>query len=185
MGRVKTPQISYTDEREFMAYVSNEFYRMMYYIAGQYTLNPHDREDIVQDCLVNLLEKSDKLQGLDDKALKAYIYKTAKHASINFAKHRKVVDKHSAEWKEWMTGTSTLENSEPNLDDHMIRMEELLNLEAVWGELTERERKLLYGRYVDKLSNEDIAAQLGCVPDSVRVLLRRARRNAFERMSKL
>ena len=51
-------------------------------------------------------------------------------------------------------------------------------LYRVWRRLPERDRELLYRKYVLRQDNEELAEFLHCKPDSVRTRLARARKKA-------
>lgn len=51
------------NDREFMLWLYQEFKKLMFATARQYVPNPSDCEDIIQDCLVKLIEKISVLRG--------------------------------------------------------------------------------------------------------------------------
>ena len=63
-------------------------------------------------------------------------------------------------------------------EDVLIRVESVRRLADVWPLLDERSQYLLEAKYILEMESQEIAAQLGIKPDSVRVELSRARKRA-------
>ena len=59
---------------------------------------------------------------------------------------------------------------------------ELLN--KVLESLEERDRVLLTGKFYLRLSDEELAEMVGCKPDSVRMLVKRAKQKAQKKLIK-
>jgi RNA polymerase sigma-70 factor (ECF subfamily) len=61
-------------------------------------------------------------------------------------------------------------------DDHVSRSVEVLTVRQLLRPLSDEDRRLLYLRYADDLTQAEIARRLGCPPGTVAVRLHRLRR---------
>lgn len=68
--------------------VFRQYYEGLCRYAGLWIKDDDESEEIVQNVFVKLWEKRDGIRI--DTSLKAYLYKSVYHASLNFIKHRKV-----------------------------------------------------------------------------------------------
>ena len=179
VARKPVPRENLRDKEEFMTQLYEEFHLLMYYAAGLYVCDYHDKEDIVQDCLESLLGKTEYLRKMDRKARSGYIFATVRNAAINHGLHRKVEEKRQAGLDE-----RTLAEEVRTPDEQLILQEQKLALQQIWDKLAERDRTVLQGKYVDELSDGELAEKLGCQPHSVRMYLTRARRAALRLMER-
>lgn len=62
-------------------------------------------------------------------------------------------------------------------------MEHKERLYEVWGQLPEEDLILLEGKYILRCTDSELAEQLHCKPDSVRMKLTRVRRKVFRMMN--
>lgn len=60
--------------------------------AGKYFQSPEDIEDIVQETIVNLIEKKEKILSLDPHHQTAYIATSVRNLSISVLRHRKCIE---------------------------------------------------------------------------------------------
>ena len=74
-------------------------------------------------------------------------------------------------------------SAEPSMDELMIVMEHKERLYEVWGQLPEEDLILLEGKYILRCTDSELAEQLHCKPDSVRMKLTRVRRKVFRMMN--
>lgn len=154
--------------------------RLMYYIAGKYTTNPVQREDIVQTAVLALLKNEATLQRLPPYAQVNYIAAAVRNTAVNALKRNR---------KETSRYVPLDDISEDCYHAHISaaeaiylekeRQEELL---TAFQEMREEEKQLLYGKYLMDLSDTELAQMLGCKPSSVRMKLTRARRAFIEKL---
>ncbi|MPM25567.1 hypothetical protein SDC9_72063 [bioreactor metagenome] len=96
---------------------------------------------------------------------------------INFIKHRDVQNKHILFGDE-SDAAEDLPDPEGDFVQRVAIQDEAKYLCDVISNLPERQRDLLYFKYVLELTDEKIADNLGITPQSVRQYLTRARRAA-------
>ena len=169
-----TAQLDHPDDQEFMIQLYEEFAGLMFSVAGQYISNWSDQEDIIQDSLVSLMKKIDFLRTKNRCILVSYIVSTIRNTSINhLRKQNKAVLPFSA------FGQSETPPREFSADELAMLVERKDEMHRIWDCLSERDRFLLSGRYLYGLSDREMAEQLGCKADSIRMLLSRARKTAL------
>jgi RNA polymerase sigma-70 factor (ECF subfamily) len=126
----------------------------------------------------------EKLQKLEPCALSTFIAILTKNEAINYQKHVNVIQKHTVD-SEAFYNSDQSSTEAPSLDALVILGEDLSRLEKVWPSLSEREQLLLSGKYILELSDKELASMLGCSPGSIRMMLTRARRKAFNEMIRM
>lgn len=172
-----------TEEKEnlgFMEDIYRKHERLMYYIAGKYTMNPVQREDIVQTAVLALLKKEETLQRMPSYALINYIAITVRNTAINALRQtQKDIDRQVSldDISEDFSQTHI-----PGLEVTYLEKERQEELLAIFRELREDEQKLLFGRYLMDLPDAELAQMLGCKPSSIRMKLTRARRAFVEKL---
>ena len=162
-----------TDSNErFMVnfYLKNKSY--MYHIARKFTESQSECEDAIQDATVRLLRNADSLRQLSANQLDMYLFLTIR--SVFADRERK------AQVRMHPMPDTTLEilhaQQESGFEDD--------SLNAIWDaailkeQLPAKEWRLLELKYIAGYSDQEIAKEIHCVPDSVRTLLRRARKRA-------
>lgn len=169
------------DDNEFLSWVYLEFNRLMFYTAKKYFEDTRQQEEIVQESLKKLIEKKNTLRKLKRPALASYITVTVRNTSINYLKVQN-------EEKAWIVGLDAVKDQEKkncrSMDDILILKESAGYLKKIWPDLEPWMRRVLEEKYFLGYTNDVIAARLGCKPNSVRMLLTRARRRAMELMKK-
>lgn len=172
-----------TKEKEnpgFMEAIYRKHERLMYYIAGKYTTNLVQREDIVQTAVLALLKNEATLQRLPPYAQVNYIAVAVRNTAVNAikrnqteaARHVPLDDISEVCCHAHISGAEVIYLEKE-------RQEELL---TAFQEICEEERQLLYGKYLMDLSDAELAQMLGCKPSSVRMKLTRARRAFVEKL---
>lgn len=145
----------------------------MYYAALRECNDPQLANDLMQDCLVNLIKNISTIRKLDCCKIDAYIVVTIRRLYINYAKKESratllpidqpfiaaIVDEQSAE-------------IELEKEDAKQTVKDLLD------QLSPRNQLILQSKYILGLDEEEIAAAIGCKPNSVRTLICRARDRA-------
>lgn len=163
-------------DQEFLKTLYESYQVQMYATASRYVSAPQDREDVVQDAVVRLCGKVQKLRCLPPYALPVYIMFTVKNAAINFQAHQAVVKRHTAPLA---AAPEHYPSQVPPPEKALELAESMRDLKRVWHLLSEEDRELLYRKYVLQESNEELAKQYHCQKDSVRMLLFRARQRAI------
>ena len=157
---------------------AEEFYEqykgLMYRLALHLTDNKHNSEDLVQETLSLLLNKLDILRVLEPPQIEAYIVRTMRNIRINERRRSAIIRLVSLdELKTSLQEEDVL--CKKNSDGMLTHLEVVLLMEK----LSPEDRLLLNGCYLQGLSAEELAKQLGCNPNSIRMKLTRARKHAF------
>lgn len=164
------------DEREFMLRIYQEFRGLMFSTAENLISDPDEREDVVQDSLERLLRHADALRWKDRPVQAAYVVQTVRNTAINHLRRKDVERRHTD-----FTGEK---DGQP--EPMSLTLEELMDIRErgehmaeILSTLSETDRILLTGKYILGYSDAELAQDLGVKPDSVRMMLTRARRRAI------
>ena len=166
-------------DREFMARLYTRYRRLMYDTIRQVVGDHWSAEDVVQATLLKLIDKVPKLQTLDDRRTAGYIAAACRHTAYNELRRRSRQPLFVPE--EERTADSAA-SSPRSMELHMIRKEDLRRMAEIWGKLDERSRFALEARYILEQTDAEIAQSLSISPESVRMVLTRARQKAFALM---
>ena len=166
-------------DRQFMMELYEQYKRLMYSKAIMFLSDPQDADDLIQDCLEQLIRNVSTLRTLDGCKLASYIVITVRNTAINFQKRLDVQSRH--------TFLTDFEENDPE-DSSVLPERILLTKEfstefmRVFSTLSESDRFLLQGKYILGLSDAELAENLGCSANSIRMKLTRARRRALNRV---
>lgn len=163
-------------DTEFFIELYEKYRLAMYKIALNYVKDSHAAEDIVQDTTLRLFERKDRLKKLKDGALTSYIVFTTKSVTKNYLRKQNVEMQYFE--------TVDISDLEFKAADTAPQPEEAAIISVafgkVWDTLPASTRELLVCKHIVGLNDKEIAEQLGCSPDSVRMMLTRARRQLIE-----
>lgn len=140
--------------------------RTAYLLTG----NADAAEELVQDTLVRLYPKWDRVQEADVPL--AYVRRSLANAHIN---HRRRASRREFAYAD----------VPEHRDDHDT-VAQLDDRDAIWAglrTLPERQRVALVLRYFEDLGDDDTAAALGCRPGTVRSLVSRGLATLREQMT--
>lgn len=152
---------------------------LMLRLARRLVDTQEDQEDLVQDTLCLLLRRLDLLETLAPCQVEAYIVRTMRNCvgmEYRRARHSALVDMADEDLLSLLDAQS--DSSETG--DMLIRLE----VELLLKKLKPEDRILLEGWYLQQLSPDELGKKLGCKPDSIRTKLSRARKRAYEIMTK-
>lgn len=166
-----------TKDRDFMLWVYEEFKELMYSTAKKYVSLSFSKEDIVQESLVKLMQKTDTLRPMSRHTLASYIVSTIRNTGINQLKFQQTQNKYQTDLSEEIL--LDIPKQELTLDELLIMRENHIKLDKIWLLLTQDDRTLLEGKYILGYNDVELAEQLHCKPSSIRMKLTRARRNAM------
>lgn len=156
------------------------YHRLMFFVAGKYSSDPGQYEDIVQDCLVKLAEKTETLRTLSEPALASYIMAAAKNTALNYVRRQNYDQKLIVHYEDVVANLTAWQSLDASLDDVVIELEDRERVRAIWSQLDEETRRILEGKYYLEYENWELARILGVKTDSVRMKLTRARRKVLE-----
>jgi RNA polymerase sigma factor (sigma-70 family) len=131
-------------------------------ILGAYHIPPHDADDILQETFLALLSKWDSIDNRE-----AWVVGTLRHRCARYWRERR---------------SSVLEAVDSALLEFLSRPQPppqeraalVWDLESVFTTLSVRHRAVLWLRFGLGLSTEEVAAQLGYCPASIRKLTLRS-----------
>ena len=142
-----------------------------------------DVEDLTNDVFIKLIEKTPLIRTLSCHKTAAYVVYTARSVAINFIRHRDVQSKY-AYFGSDMDLAEDLPDQSDTVLDRFIRQDEMDDLNSAILKLPEKQKDLLYFKYILQMSDESIAKSINITPDSVRQYLTRARRQVRKLMEK-
>lgn len=167
------------DDRNFMTLIYEKYNRLMYHEILKVLKNSWQAEDVLHDTILRLIDKVDELKSKDHSHLINYIISASKNQAINYIRDNQ---KHMGRSFDECFDLPDTSRGREAMEFHLIHVEDLRQLAAVWDKLDERSRYLLEGYYILEKTMPQLAAEMGMKPASVRMALTRARKAAFELM---
>lgn len=167
------------DDKQFMKALYEKYKRLMYAAARRCLPAPQDCEDVMQEALVRLCEKVERLRELPEHGQYLYILATVRNTAINLHRYQDIVERCTQPLEEDFAQEETPADS-PVL--HLEHMERLEALHSAWERLPEADRRLLFHKYFLNESSEELALVFHCRKDSVRMRLTRAKRKLITLM---
>lgn len=165
------------DDKEYILWIYEEFQNLMFYTAKQYIHDQSICEDIVQECVVKLIQKINIIRGKKRCILAGYIVFIIRSISINYLKREGIRQKYTVGLD--METVVDIPAAALSVEELLLAKEKAALLSVALEQLPEPERLLLEGKYILEYSDEELAEQLDCKPDSIRMKLTRARRHAL------
>lgn len=165
------------DDRGFMESLYLQYNRLMYAEISKVVGDPNAAEDLMQDVLIKLIDRIQKLRSMDRDGLVNYIISACKNQARNYVRN---CGKHPIFPLDDQTDQPDSDHSGAEMELLLIRQSDLETMARIWPELDEKSRFLLEARYVLERDDDDIAAALGIKPASVRMALTRARKAAYQ-----
>lgn len=168
-------------EQTFMTGLYEEYERLLFYVAGQCTSDLFEQEEIVQTALLQLLSKEETLKGLPPRTLASYLGTTVRNTAISY---RRKQEKARGQEVPLEDAAEVEETRLPTLDALLIRTENRAALLDAFHRLREEDRLLLTGKYILHQSDDELAQQLQCKPESIRTKRFRARKRFLTLLQK-
>ena len=163
-------------DQAFMEALYRQYSRLMYATARKYVDGP-DLDDVVQSAAEKLIKRTKTLRELKPGALACYIVYTVKSVSVDHLRAKGRQEGRTVGL--WDIELPQAESPE----DKLVSLDRLSRLKSIWPRLSEEEQQLLWGKYIGGYSDEELAADFRCKPDSIRMKLTRARRKALGLLS--
>lgn len=165
------------EQESFIGELYQQYKRLMFSVAGKYTANPADREDIVQTALERLIRLCDR-PAQPRRVSAGYIAFTVRSVAVDLLRRQG----REAERCVSVEDAGLWELAEPGdgPDAALALSEDAARLRAALARLPEEDSLLLRGKYIFDQTDRELALLLGCKADSVRMKLTRARRRAME-----
>lgn len=167
------------DDRNFMAMIYEKYSRLMYNEIYRILNDKWQTEDVMHATIVRLIDKVGELRAKDRDHLVNYIIAASKNQARNYIRDNQ---KHNGYSFDDCLDVPDKKNSRETMELNLIHVEDLRQLTAVWDRLDERSRYVLEGYYILEKTMPQLAEELGIKPESVRMVLTRARKSAFQLM---
>lgn len=166
------------DDRAFIAVLYRQYYPLMKKKAFEISHDYSVVDDLINDAFVRLIEKTSILKSLECCQRTSYIVYTIRNISINYIRQR------ANKSEKMYLGMS--EDLFASIPDAECRIEEICAMEEDYkelsraiGQLSERDRSLLYYKYNLELSDKEISAMMDISLNNIREYLKRARRRTL------
>ena len=169
--------ITDTDDRDFMMDLYKGHYGLVRNAILKVIRDTDHLEDLINDTFLKLIGKIAVLRTLNCCKLATYVVYTSRSISINFIRHRAVQNKHTyfGLVDDLAQGVADPNNT---AEDKVVYFEEREDLWRAIRRLPEKQKDLLYFKYVLEMHDTEIGEILNISPASVRQYLTRARRAA-------
>lgn len=171
----------------FMEELYQKYKALLFQKAGQYTGDPYAQEDIVQNTILRLLHREERLRALEPAALTAYLALTVRSAALEYLRveHRDSLDALPLPDEEDEEYIPLYSSEAPlTLEEQMLLGRQNEEVRAAIERLSERDRLALLGKYFLELDNQDLAKLLDVTPGALRSLLCRARGRMLNELRK-
>lgn len=157
------------EDKSFFQEFYEKYKGFLFYIAKQYAPVPSDCEDIVQDSVLRLIGNIGRLKELNSGTTAKYIALTVRSAYLDAEKRKSK--------QEIPTENSVLEGllEQDPLPSGQPADALLFELKQ---SLSEKDWLVLEGKYILGYSQEELGQLIGVAPNSIRMILHRARTKA-------
>lgn len=168
--------------QQFFVELYTRYKPIMFKIASKYIDDYGSVEDIIHDAMIKLIEKENLLVTFDGCTLRTYVVYTIRNMSINFIRRQSRRKKRITDLGDNSYEIADVLDESPLPEEVVLMNERRTEFVKIWETLPEDVRELLAGKYILQMSNNELAKEFGCSPDSIRMKLTRARRKALETM---
>ena len=168
------------DDRAFMEALYENYHRLMYHEIIKIVHDPWATEDLMQTTLVKLIEKVKELRQKNRNQLVNYIISACKNRAFNYLRDYAKKRGDTSLEEEWELPDFSKDGK--RVEEQILRDCEMEEFSNIWALLDERSRFVLESRYILDMTPQEIAKDLNIKPESVRMALTRARKNACKLM---
>ena len=161
------------EDARFIEYFYSKFGKLMFTVARRFTKERMDLEDIVSTTLIALMYNTQTMQALSFEDQKAYTVRAVMTASISFLRKRRT--KHSKEVSIDALDSETTDVKIGSMEETILLSSELEAVLSSIMQLPENERRCLQLKFLNKRTDEEIAAITGLSVNSIAQYIKRAR----------
>ena len=172
------------DDRELMLSLYQNFYGLVRNTVYGITRDTNNLEDLINDTYVKLIRNISALRPLNCRKTVAYLVYTARSVAIDFITRRDVQNKH-VYYGEDTDLAEKVTDLAATVEEQVIRQEGLGEMYTAIQSLPEKQRDILYFKYILEMDDAEIAKIFKITPASVRQYLTRARRVARQSMQEV
>lgn len=159
-------------DQQFMLRFYESYKAYLFYSARKFTESQSDCEDIIQDVVVRLMRNIKTLRRLSKNQTATYLFLTVRSV---YADRMKSAQEQTIPATDISLELLNQDQVDSTSDDEYNAK---WDAEILRKTLSQRDWELLEAKYIMERSDNDIAREMNCAPDSVRTLLRRARNRA-------
>lgn len=167
------------NDRTFMSELYLQYNRLMYSVIYKIIHDPWTTEDLVQTTLEKLIGNVQKLRGKDREHLVNYVITSCRNCALSYLR-KQYKHSHVQFGNDW-DGEDT-EHDRQAIEYRLISNENLVALSRVWPKLDARNRWILESHYIQEKPPDEMAREPGIKPESLRMVLSRARKAAYRLM---
>ncbi|MBE5772316.1 MAG: sigma-70 family RNA polymerase sigma factor [Clostridiales bacterium] len=165
------------ENKDYMTWLYEQHYRLMYSIAWEYSKDRATVEDIVSDSVVALLQKIETLRPMERNKLSAYIVTTVRNTALNHCDKQQRINSHVIH-----TDIEVMSRVPDRQDiEKKIVLDE--ELDIVWeaiSRLPEKEMLVMKMKFSLDLPDDVIADEVGLSVNSIPKYISRAREHIKE-----
>lgn len=165
LHRQKRPRPLNENERKIVRDFFDKNSAFLHFIYMLFCTDKTDESDIIQECLVRIMNNIDTFLSMPPQRRKAYTIPIIEHLCIDKSRREKRI-------------TMVPISDDIECDKTKIDSEEHLSIILLSRKLPERDWYLLKSIYLDGMPKEELAQTLHCSVDSLRMMVSRARKNA-------
>ena len=170
---------------EYIELLYNEYKWLMYSSIQKYVNNPEVIEDLLHDSIIKLIPKAPMLRNMEKPAMITYVVYTVRNTTFNYLKHAKLeINNLTLEMDALSESLRANETDDRSLETQIIIDQQAEEFRRVLIQLPAKEQEILIRKYYLDESNCEIAKQLNCKSNSVRMMLTRARRDLLQLLRK-
>lgn len=132
-----------------------------------------DSEDVLMDCIINLIKVKETLQEMEPNEVRAYIAITVRNQCLKAHNNSNDI---TVPWDDDVT--EAIKNVRSFEDGMISQIDTDHQTALLLNGLNDRDKLLLFGHFIQGLTDEELAKMLQCKTNSVRSLLCRAKKKA-------
>lgn len=173
----KERTLAMLEDKEFMCWLFERYGRFIWYTVKKFCRRTDLWEDIVQESLLRLLSCTPRLRNLSEQKLTGYIAVTTRNTTYALL------------WKEEKNRENCISLESIDIAEDGLGLEEIIlqkerieQLAKACLGLPDEVYYLLTSYYILGYRTEEMAEELGCPPNHVRMKMTRARRQVRKRI---
>lgn len=172
-----------TEQMLFVQSIYERYRGLIYRIALERARDPTEADEIVSESLQRLFRNADTLRPLHEKQLVDYLADTLRSVAGDFERRQRTESRRLVSLESEFTPPHAAD-PETELVERESENALIRRLYETLDELSETDRRLLVGKYMQGASDEALARQLGVKAASIRMKLTRARNRARKIMER-
>ena len=177
--------IANDSDRAFMEQLYLKYEKLMHKCAFSVLHDIQDADDAVNDTCIKLIRNIEKLRSLTRYTLRTYIVSTINHAAIDIYRERRRVGNKLFYTDSTEDFISAFSDNAINVEDEILLMLDLEELYAAIDRLAPKDANILKWKYLEELSDREIAHMLGISEVGIRMALSRARKRLAALLSEV